>query len=112
MALIRTGKAFVFGPTGANSGTPTGVVSQSTQRRYSSENEVVGGDGEVFDIVYSGEEDAVTETKVGGTSTMSHSDIGTGSGTAGIIMRRKISLSNEDMVRVEEEKLKFKNLGT
>jgi len=112
MALIRTGKAFVFGPTGAGAGASTGVVSQSTQRRYSSENEVVGGDGEVFDIVYSGEEDAVTETKVGGVASMSHSDIGTGSGTAGIVMRRKISLSNEDMVRVEEEKLKFKNLGT
>lgn len=111
MALTRTGKSLVFGPTGGGPGQKQGVISQTTQRRYSSENEVVGGDGEVFDIVYSGEEDSVTETKVGGSTTLNTNDIGTGSGTTGVVIRRKIDLSNEDMVRVEEEKLKFKNLG-
>jgi hypothetical protein len=108
MALIRTGKTYVFGPTGAGAGSSTGVVSKSTQRRYGSENEVVGGDGEIFDIIYSGEEEAITETTMGNATTLEMSGIGTGNPT---IIRRKIDLSNEDMVRVEEEKLNFKSLG-
>jgi hypothetical protein len=108
MALIRTGTGYVFGPKGAGAGAPgAGVISTSTNRRYGSENEVVGGDGEILDIIYSGAEEGITEVSTGAAATLNTGDIGTGSATAGVVIRRKIDLSNEDMAREEVEKIKF-----
>ena len=110
MALKRSGTAFVFGPEGNGAGDATGIISKSTQRRYGSENEVVGGDGEIFDIVYSGEEEQITTTKYQTSTNLDKSGIGVAGTGGGIVMRRKIDLSNEDMVKLEEESLKFQGL--
>lgn len=111
MALKKVEGSFVFGPKGADTGTQTsgesgisGVIATSKQRKYSSEVEVVGGDGELVDVVYSGPEETIVETKY--ESTFNHTDIGSGSYDQGIIIRRSIQYSNEDMAKTETEKIK------
>ena len=108
MSLTRTGDALVFGPASNGSGAAglSGVISTSTQRKYSSEKELVGGDGEIVDIIYTGAEETITETRYDTTNPVK-TNIGTGNLTTGVIMRASIMFSNEDMSKVEEEKLKI-----
>jgi hypothetical protein len=106
MALKRVEGTFVFGPEGAGAGQAgmSGVIAKSTQRKFTSEVELVGGDGELADVVYSGPEETTTETKY--DSTFNHGQLGSGAYGTGIIIRASISYSNEDMAKVEVEKIK------
>jgi len=107
MALKRVEGNFVDGPKGDSQAGQSGlggVIATSTQRKYSSEVEVIGGDGELVDVVYSGPEETIVETSY--SSTFNHSQIGGGSYAAGIITRTSIQYSNEDMSKVETEKVK------
>jgi hypothetical protein len=108
MALTRSGDAFVFGPEGNGVGAAgMGIISKSTQRKYGSEIEIVGGDGELVDKVYSGAEDTVVTTEYVSSTAMPTDALGTGSLTAGVLTRVSLQLSNEDMAKVEKEMLKI-----
>jgi hypothetical protein len=80
------------------------VFQQSEKRRYGSEVEVVDGLGKLVDIIYSGEEITVTETKIG---TALDAVDGQGDLNTGIITRSSLKFSNEDVSKVETEKLKI-----
>jgi hypothetical protein len=110
MALTRSGDAFVFGPEG--NGAPAtgglGIISKSTQRRYGSEVEIVGKDGELVDKIYSGAEDTITTTEYVSATTMPTDVLGSGTLTStGVLTRVALQLSNEDLARVEKETLKI-----
>ena len=108
MALTRSGDAFVFGPEGNGVGAAgLGIISKSTQRKYGSEIEIVGGDGELVDKVYSGAEDTVVTTEYVSSTAMPTDALGTGSLAAGVLTRVSLQLSNEDMAKVEKEMLKI-----
>ena len=108
MALTRSGDAFVFGPEGNGVGAPgMGIISKSTQRKYGSEIEIVGGDGELVDKVYSGAEDTVVTTEYVSSTAMPADELGSGSLAAGVLTRVSLQLSNEDMAKVEKETLKI-----
>ena len=102
MALTRKGEEYIFG-FGGN----TELLSKTTQRRYGSEVEIVKGDGEVHDVIYSGAESTVTETKYSdafdfeGAETIGAGELNDG----GVTTRISLQASNEDLVRVETEKL-------
>ena len=98
----------VFSGSGANLIYGTGnvnVLSKSIQKKFGSRVEVVNGNGVIDDVIYSGEETSITETKVGtlidvvGDGNVSSND--------GIVIRSSIKYSNEDVARVETEKLKI-----
>ena len=80
------------------------VFQKSEKRRYGSEVEVVDGLGKLVDIIYSGEEVTINETKVG--SALDVVD-GTGNLSDGIITRSTLRYSNEDVSKVETEKLRI-----
>lgn len=107
MALKRVEGNFVFGPKGDSQAGQSGlggVIATSKQRKYSSEVEVIGGDGELVDVVYSGAEETLVETSY--SNSFNHGQIGSGSYASGIITRTSIQYSNEDMSKVETEKVK------
>jgi hypothetical protein len=98
--------SFVWGPTSDSApGTAglTGIISKSTQNSFQSEVELVGGDGELIDVLYSGAESTVTETKYG--TTFDHTTIGAGTYDTGITTKVSIQYSNEDATKVVTEKL-------
>jgi len=108
MALKRSGEAFVFGPQGEGEGAAgMGIISKSTQRKYGSEIEIVGGDGEIVDKVYSGAEDTIVTTEYVSSTAMPTDVLGDGDLTAGVLTRVSLQLSNEDMAKVEKETLKI-----
>ena len=108
MALTRSGDAFVFGPEGNGVGSAgLGKISKSTQKRYSSEVEVVGGDGEIVDKIYSGAEETIVTTEYVSTATLPTTPLGDGSITTGVLTRVSLQMSNEDMAKVEKEMLKI-----
>lgn len=106
MALKRVEGSFQFGPegTGAGQAGMSGVIAKSTQRKYTSEVEMVGGDGELVDVVYTGPEETTTETKY--DTNFNHGLLGSGSYASGIVTRTSINFTNEDMAKVEVEKIK------
>jgi hypothetical protein len=109
MALkeVENTDSFVWGPTSDSvAGTPglAGIISKSTQNSFQSEVELVGGDGELVDVLYSGAESTVTETKYG--TTFEHAAIGAGDYSSGITTKVSIQYSNEDATKVVTEKLK------
>ena len=81
------------------------VMSKSTQSKFGSRVEIVNGNGVIDDIIYSGEETNITETKIA-----NHRDaIGNGElGDDGVVIRSSIKFSNEDVSKVETERLKIK----
>jgi hypothetical protein len=102
MALTRSGAQLVFGTGDIN------ILSKSTQKRYGSEVEVVKGDGETHDVIYSGAESMVTTTKIQDAIEVPDTALGTGNiGAEGVLMRVSVQASNEDLVRVEEERLQI-----
>lgn len=107
MALERKGVEYVFGPEAAGAGDPgMGIISTSRQRRYGSEVEIVGPDGEVVDVVYSGAEETITTTEYTETTTIEDTELGDGGlNTDGVLTRVSLQLSNEDMAKVEKERL-------
>jgi hypothetical protein len=108
MALIRSGDAFVFGPEGNGVGQPgLGKISKSTQKRYGSEVEVMGGDGEIVDKIYSGAEETIVTTEYVSTPNLPADQLGVGTITAGVLTRVSLQMSNEDMAKVEKELLKI-----
>jgi len=108
MALTRSGDAFVFGPKGDGVLTAgLGIISKSTQRKYGSEVEIVGGDGEIVDKVYSGAEDTIVTTEYVDTTAMPTEVLGAGSIEDGVLTRVSLQMSNEDMAKVEKELLKI-----
>ena len=108
MALTRSGDSYEFGPEGNGAGQPgLGVISKSTQRRYGSEVEIMGGDGEIVDKVYSGAEDTVVTTEYVNSTQMPTDQLGSGDIRTGVLTRVSLQLSNEDMAKVEKEMLKI-----
>jgi hypothetical protein len=108
MALTRSGDSFVFGPEGNGVGPAgLGVISKSTQRRYGSEVEIVGGDGEIVEKVYSGAEDTEVTTEYVNSTNMPTDALGTGDIRTGVLTRVSLQMTNEDMAKVEKEKLKI-----
>jgi hypothetical protein len=109
MALkaVDNPRSLVWGPTAesrAGEAGLSGVISTTIQSSFQSEVEVVGGDGELVDKVYSGPEQTVTETKYG--NTFGHTTIGAGTYENGITIKSSIQYSNEDATKIVEEKLK------
>ena len=107
MALKRVEGNYVWGPeanSAAGSAGLTGIISKSTQRKFSSEVEIVGGDGELVDVVYTGGEETVTETKY--ATAFNHSALGAGTYATGITTRVSMQYTNEDMSKEEVEKIK------
>ncbi len=107
MALkaVHNPESFVWGPTAtsaAGQAGVTGIISTSTRKSFNSEVELVGGDGELIDVLYSGAENTITETKYG--DTFVHA-IGGGTYDTGITVKQSIQYSNEDATRVTVEKL-------
>jgi hypothetical protein len=103
MALKRHGEAFKFG-TGDNE-----LLSKTTQKRYGSEVEIVKGNGEVYDVIYSGEESTITETRIKDAFKFAGEKMGDGNlSSGGVLTRISLQASNEDLVRVEQEKLEIK----
>lgn len=97
----------VWGPTADSApgqGGLNGVISRTIQSSFQSEVEVVGGDGELVDKIYSGPEQTVTETKYG--NTFGHTTLGAGTYADGITIKSSIQYSNEDATKIVEEKLK------
>jgi hypothetical protein len=109
MALKRASGSdlLVFG-TKVGGGLELDVISRSKQSRYGSEVEIVKGNGEVNDVIYSGAENTITETKIQDAITFPTTKIGDGTLTnGGIVTRIALQASNEDLVRVETEKLEI-----
>ena len=109
MALkaIHNPEDLVWGPEGAKVAGGvglSGVISKSTQRSYQSEVELVGADGELVDVCYSGAEESITETKYG--DEFEHGEVGSGSYAEGIITKVSIQYSNEDASKMVTEKIK------
>lgn len=95
MALTRIGETLDYLQPENN------VISRTISKRYSSEVEVVGGDGELTDVIYSGAETTETDTKIGNTFDA----MGAQGSTATI--RSRVEVSNEDVARTVTEKLTF-----
>lgn len=110
MALKRaTGSDLLVFGTKVGGGIDIDVLSRSTQKKYGSEVEIVKGNGEVNDVIYSGAENTITETKIIDSITFPTTKIGDGTLTnGGIVTRIALQASNEDLVRVETEKLEIK----
>lgn len=96
-----SGASLKYG-TGTND---VNVISKSIQTKFGSRVEVVNGNGVIQDVIYSGEETSITETKVGASIDV----VGNGnvSDVNGIVIRSSIKYSNEDVSRVETERLKI-----
>lgn len=109
MALERKGSSFVFGPEAAGAGNPGfGIISTSKQKRYGSEVEIVGPDGELIDVVYSGAEETITTTEYTDSTTIESTPMGDGDLNGdGLLTRLSLQLSNEDMAKVEKERLRI-----
>ena len=109
MALkLATGSDQLKFGTKVGGGLELDILSRSTQKKYGSEVEIVKGNGEVNDVIYSGAENTVTETKIIDSITFPAEKIGDGTLTSGgIITRISLQASNEDLVRVEMEKLEI-----
>ena len=97
MNLTSHGTNLMFGTGNAN------ILSKSIQKKFSSEVEVVDGNGVIIDIIYSGAEQTETTTEVGDALA----NVGTGDMSSGIITRSSVKYSNEDVVKMETEKIKF-----
>jgi hypothetical protein len=81
------------------SGTGNAVAKKIT-KRFSSEVEVVSPRGVLQALLYSGEEESITETILG-------SSLVALGGTGEIVIRSSVKLSNEDVAKQEVEKIKF-----
>jgi hypothetical protein len=94
-----SGASLIYGTNNAN------ILSKSIQKKFGSRVEVVNGNGVIDDVIYSGEETSITETKVGTLIDV----VGNGnvSDANGIVIRSSIKYSNEDVARVETERLKI-----
>ena len=93
--LKAFGQNLVFGTGNVN------ILSKSIQAKFGSRVEVVNGNGVITDVIYSGEETMITETKIATVRDV----IGDGDLNTGITIRSSIKYSNEDVSRVETEKL-------
>jgi hypothetical protein len=89
--------SLMFGTGNAN------ILSRSIQKKFSSEVEVVDGNGVIVDIIYSGAEQTETTTEVGDNIA----NVGTGDINTGIITRSSVKYSNEDVIKTETEKISF-----
>ena len=109
MALkLATGSDLLKFGTAVGGGLNLEVLSRSMQKKYGSEVEIVKGNGEVNDVIYSGAETTITETKIIDSITFPTELIGSGTlNSGGIITRISLQASNEDLVRVETEKLEI-----
>jgi hypothetical protein len=112
MALkLAAGSDLLKFGTKVGGGLELDILSRSVQKKYGSEVEIVKGNGEVNDVIYSGKENTITETKIIDSITFptdAASLIGSGTLTnGGIITRISLQASNEDLVRVETEKLEI-----
>lgn len=109
MALQRQGAAYVFGPEADGAGNPgLGIISTSKQKRYGSEVEIVGPDGEIVDVVYSGAEETITTTEYTEATAIGNDEMGSGNLNGdGVLTRLSLQLSNEDMAKVEKERLRI-----
>jgi hypothetical protein len=108
MALTRSGEAFVFGPEGNGVGAAgLGKISKSTQKRYGSEVEIIGGDGEIVDKVYSGAEETIVTTEYVNSTNIPTTALGDGSISTGVLTRMSLQMSNEDLAKLEKEMLKI-----
>ena len=94
-----SGASLKYGTGNAN------ILSKSIQTKFGSRVEVVNGNGVIQDVIYSGEETSITETKVG--ANIDNVGSGNVSDANGIVIRSSIKYSNEDVSRVETEKLKI-----
>jgi hypothetical protein len=94
--------------TSPGGGLNLDILSRSVQKKYGSEVEIVKGNGEVDDVVYSGAENTITETKISNAFTFPATKIGDGNLTnGGITTKISLQASNEDLVRITEEKLEI-----
>lgn len=93
MALTRIGKAFDFLSEG-------GITAKTINKRFSSEVEVVGGDGELLDVIYTGGETSTTNTEIGPS-------IGELDAASIATIRTRVDFSNEDVARTQTETLNF-----
>lgn len=98
---------FKFGIAGDGDTSANPIISRSTQNKYGSEVEIMAGDGEVKDVVYSGAETTLTETQYSTTQEIDLTELGGGSLSDGVITRLSMQYSNEDLIRMETEKLKI-----
>jgi len=96
MALSRIGETLDYLQSATGD-----VISKTISKRYASEVEVVGSDGELTDVIYSGEETTETETALGDTFAAL--------GATGSVAttRSRVEVSNEDVAKVTTEKLTF-----
>jgi hypothetical protein len=94
-----SGASLIYGTNNAN------ILSKSIQKKFGSRVEVVNGNGVIDDVIYSGEETSITETKVG--TLIDAVGNGNVSDANGIVIRSSIKYSNEDVARVETERLKI-----
>lgn len=108
MALKRSGEGFAFGTNSTGNGGGGDIISRSTQKRYGSEVEIVGGDGELRNVIYSGAEETITETSYKDSLQFDGDKIGDGALTGtGVLTRVSLTVSNEDLVKQETERLKI-----
>ena len=109
MALTRSGDNFVFGPEASGAGSSGfGIISTNKQKRYGSEVEIVGPDGELVDVVLSGAEETISTTEYQDSATFPAETIGSGTLNGdGVLTRISLQLSNEDLAKVEKERLKI-----
>lgn len=97
MALTRIGESLDYLQSGSNNDP----ISKTISKRYSSEVEVVNGQGDLEDVIYSGAETTETEVRIGDTfATL---------GATGSVAttRSRVEVSNEDVARTTTEKLTF-----
>lgn len=93
MALTRVGAELDFL-------APGDAVQKTISKKYASEVEVVGGDGELLDVIYSGAETTTSSTTIG-------SEIGSLSAGSDTTSRVRVEYSNEDVARTTTEVINF-----
>lgn len=113
LKLAAGSRAFKFGIGGSGDDASNKIVSKTIQKSFDSENEVMSGSGGVKDVVYSGQQEQITETKYAGADWFNELKISTEFGSdgalggEGVVTSYKAELSNEDLVKVTLERLKI-----
>lgn len=93
-----------YGSTNLQFGTGSAnILSRSIQKKFSSEVEVVDGNGVIKDIIYSGAEQTEVTTEIGANIA----NVGAGDINTGIVTRSSVKYSNEDVIKTETEKISF-----
>lgn len=89
------------------------LLQVSVEKSYSTQIDIVSGTGELEDIVYGGEEQKITATKVSGdgSSAPAIGSAFTAGGASGFVTKVSTLKSNEDVEKFQVEAIGFPGIS-